>query len=157
MLTISKACKELHVPSQPVPHFEGSWDELLQLVEDHYDRRVKMADGVYAVELPPERFKACAIPRTRGMKLEVVTDLTSWPLIVTRGEKPQAKTATAIVVEGEITVLLADTSTEESPMHYMLMRELMDDEPSQRHVFNGDEYFQSLTHWMDMVNVYERT
>jgi len=50
-------------------HFEGSWEELVKLVEDNFDKaKPGYRDGVCLVPVPPDRFMSSVINISKGMR-----------------------------------------------------------------------------------------
>jgi len=60
-IAISEFAKR-QTPDSEYSHFEGSWDELAQLVEENFNNQTPgYRDGVILVSVPPERFRTTIV------------------------------------------------------------------------------------------------
>lgn len=64
-IVINPFCKR-QTPDSKHSHFDGSWDELVRLVKDHFDGS---EEGVVAVDVPAEKFFSGVTKLSEGCEL----------------------------------------------------------------------------------------
>lgn len=171
-------------PQSSYSHFEGTWSELVTLVEEHFDEgKQGYKPGVWLVPVPAERFRSNIVALTPN------TPLTAHyaprregeaPFINVRaqggttpaGEKMPAKHAFvvlyshAVLCEGgeastdanwEIVSINARTEDAESPMDPMTMaRNFLFLPGGTRGEFTAQQFAESIVYWNQHALVAER-
>lgn len=169
-IQVSPFARGRHLPETAFSHFEGSWEELEQLTEASFDKRVPgYRDGVVLVPVPPEGFKAGT------MKLEVGTPLAatfearregeeaSITVVATNCPKTDARRVDIVLYrhdvleedkeascdsEWEIVSVNARVTKEDEPMDPMTMaRNFLHMEGGTKATFTAEEFAKSIVFW----------
>jgi hypothetical protein len=87
MIDINNFAKDRHLPNSEHSHFEGTWQELIDLTREHFDNHKQgYRDGVIIVTVPPTNFKSGIV------KLNEDSTLTSTFKPRRKGEDPYIQT-----------------------------------------------------------------
>lgn len=68
-IVVNPFCKKRHTPESEYSHFDGSWDELVRLVQDHFDGS---REGVVVLDVPADGFFSGVIKLSESSVLEAV-------------------------------------------------------------------------------------
>jgi hypothetical protein len=156
-------------PESPYSHFEGTEDELIQLVcLCFHEGKQGYKPGVLLVPVPPERFRSSTVQVNLETPLRAVFGARREPeapylSVRAQGKKTQAKYAFvvlyshAVLVEGneattdcdfEIVSINARESVEEEPMDPMTMaRNFLVLEGGTRGDFTAQQFAESIVYW----------
>lgn len=152
-MLVADIVKELQIPTEPYPHFNGTWEELIELVEKAWEGRKALGDDVWEVQVPAEQFRVSERVVTEHMDLWAEFDPELGVIEVrTLGPKAQAQRAYVVGQGDTIVAFQAWVETTPPPPHPLLMAKLMRDK---KYVFNGEEYQKSILYWANRVMVEE--
>jgi len=91
-----------HQRGTGLSYFEGTWGELVQLVQDHFaDRAPGYRDGVVLVPVPPDRFVSGSVALEPGVRLSAAYEPRrpgEDPVVQVRAHAPQARAQAVDVV-----------------------------------------------------------
>lgn len=154
-------------------YFEGTWEELIQLVKDNFHKHIKgYRDGVILVPVPSENFytSICKIEKDSifETKLEARREGEE-PIkrtVVKNGKKTPAKFVKIVLYRHDVLVENNENSTESEweiisinasiienePMHPMTMaRNMLNKEGGTKAEYTGQQFAEALWFWKDYV------
>jgi len=157
--------------SSKFAHFEGTWEELEALVQEHFDKaKPGYRDGVVLVPVPPERFMSSIVPVTPDSSLWATfaarrTGEAPFIQVEVRGDATKTQAAAVDVVvyrhdvlaEGsehscdadwEIISINARPSEEEIPMDPVTMaRNFLQMEGGTKGKFSAEDFAKAIVYW----------
>lgn len=148
-------------------HFNGSWDELVTLVEQNFEKATPgYRDGVMLVPVPPQDFRCSVTDLTPDSELTATFSARrdgEEPFIQIRakGEKSQAQVVEVVIYrkdilgkdattdsEWEIISLNSRPTNEPEPMHpYTMARNMMGLEGGTKGEYTAQQFAEAILYW----------
>ena len=168
-IAVSNFAQELYTPAGNQSHFEGSWEELLLLVQVQFVFAIPgYRDGVLRVPVPPERFFSSSVqvhtdtelravfePRRVGEEpfLQVLALSEKRPalgveIILYRHDVLKETEESSSEAEWEVVSIQARSSEEEEPMHPVTMaRNYLQRPGGTKGEYAAEEFAKSIWYW----------
>jgi hypothetical protein len=173
-------------PQSEFSHYNGSWEEVEQLVEDHFDQaKPGYRDGVILVNVPPAGFFSSLVKMTADLELETVfaprrEGEPPYQKTIAYGKKSPATAVTIVLYQKEVLeqdeLNTADLTgadweivsvnahcleVDEIPMHPLTMaRNQFADRPEgqggTKANYSADQFAESILFWQSHIQVRER-
>ena len=154
-------------PEAPYSHFEGTWEELVEIVHDNFKRgKQGYKSGVLLVPVPPGRFRSSTIQVTPETPLRAVYEArregeARYLSVRAEGTKTQAKHAFVVLYmkeilgaeattdsEWEIVSINARESEAEEPMDPMTMaRNFLELPGGTKGEWTAQQFAESIVYW----------
>lgn len=154
-------------------YFDGTWDELIKLVEDNFNNKIQgYRDGVMLIPVPSNRFytSMCKIDKDSILesKFEARREGEE-PIkrtVVKNGKKTPANFVKIVLYRHDVLLENNENSTdadweiisinaslvENEPMHPMTMaRNMLNKEGGTKAEYTGQQFAESLWFWKDYV------
>lgn len=161
-------------PRSKFSHFDGTWEELENLVEENFDKaKPGYREGVMLVPLAPAGFWASTVQVTPSTTLKATfgsrreNELSFVSVTAVNGEKMPAKAVDIVLyhrdvlaetgeatvdTEWEIVSVNAHATEEEEPMHPLTMaRNMLQLPGGTKGEYTGEQFAKSIAYWADKV------